>query len=64
MSDDTPDSAFGMSHAKEDTPHEHSPEALAARLDAVERLIKERQSLHRLHVASTISHLSATKKDA
>ena len=60
--DEAPASAFGMTRAIEDTPHEHSPEALSARLDAVERAIEERQALHRIQVASTISHL-ATKED-
>jgi len=55
--DQAPSSVYGMTHATEDTPHEHSPAALAARLDAVERQIEERQALHQMQMASTISHL-------
>lgn len=56
--DEAPNSGFGMTRATEDTPHEHSPEVLAARLDAVERRLEERQALYRLRVASTTSHLA------
>ena len=61
LHDEAPESSFGITRASEDTPHEHSPETLSARLDAVERLLEERQALHRIQVAGTIAHL--TKKD-
>jgi hypothetical protein len=50
--------------AREDTPHDQSPEALAARLDAVEAMINDRRVVHRLKTEATLARVArSTHKD-
>ena len=47
--------------AREDTPYDQSPDALAARLDAVEAMINDRQAVHRLQTEARLSRITQPK---
>lgn len=48
---------YGTGTANSTRPAEHSPEALSARLDALEREWDARQAIHRLRIEQTLNHL-------
>jgi hypothetical protein len=56
--DEAPAPSYGTTDAQDGVTHEQSPEALSARLDAIEAALDDKQAVHRLKVEAALARFS------